>query len=74
MTKTGNGTVLAKNNTSNVNISNPTTSASGSQLVITFAKSRLNNNNYTITIPAGYLIDQYGQLNSAFTLTFTAKT
>lgn len=71
---TGTGTVLIKNLTSGANISAPVITVSGSQLKIQFTKSRLNNNTYTITIPASTVIDQYGQKNTAFTLTFTAKS
>jgi len=70
---TGAGSVLIKNLTSGVNISAPIVTVSGSQLKIQFAKSRLKNNVYQITIPAGLVVDQYGQKNAAFTLTFTAK-
>lgn len=70
---TGAGSVLIKNLTSGVNISAPVVTVSGSQLKIQFAKSRLKNNVYQITIPAGLVVDQYGQKNAAFTLTFTAK-
>lgn len=71
---TGAGQVLIKNLTSGANISAPVVTVSGSQLKVQFVKSRLNNNNYQITIPAGLVVDQYGQENTAFTLTFTAKT
>ena len=70
---TGAGSVLIKNLTSGSNISAPVVTVSGSQLKIQFAKSRLKNNVYQITIPAGLVVDQYGQKNAAFTLTFTAK-